>query len=174
MRSRCGPPGSSWGVNTECISCHDGAGHLENINLWLSKKKRADFWRQASFFGKTSVGPVFGRQQEFIVRDVGTGYSPRADYDSGYSLTTRSSLRVPRYKADATPTFILNGDKAQPGERERQAFARMLTSHPQFARAAVNPFLSGVLGPGILDPPLSSPLHPPHPAHPPPPPTPRH
>jgi hypothetical protein len=50
------------GVNTECISCHDGAGRLEKINLWLSKKKRAEFWRQASFFGKTSVGPVFGRQ----------------------------------------------------------------------------------------------------------------
>jgi hypothetical protein len=50
------------GVNTECISCHDGAGLLEKINLWLSKKKRAELWRQASFFGKTSVGPVFGRQ----------------------------------------------------------------------------------------------------------------
>jgi hypothetical protein len=37
-----------------------------------------------------------------------------------------------------TPAFILNGDKAQPGERERQAFARMLTSHPQFEGAVIN------------------------------------
>src|SRR3989442_12612316 len=142
------------GVNLECISCHDGAGHLEKINLWLSKKKRADFWRQASFFGKTSIGPVFGRQQEFIVRDVGAGYSPRADYDSGYSLETQSSLRVPRYKADVAPAFILNGDKANPGERERQAFARLLTSNPQFARAAANLFWKGVLGRGTGDQPF--------------------
>ena len=156
------------GVNTECISCHDGAGHLEKINLWLSKKKRADFWRQASFFGKTSIGPVFGRQQEFIVRDVGMGYSPRADYDSGYSLNTRSSLRVPRYKADVTPAFILNGDKAQPGERERQAFARMLTSHPQFARAAVNLFWAEFMGRGIVDPPFGFDMDRQDPAKPPP------
>src|SRR5207248_3715891 len=39
------------GVNLECVSCHDGAGHLEPINLWLSKRKRPEFWRQAAFFG---------------------------------------------------------------------------------------------------------------------------
>ena len=155
------------GVNTECISCHDGAGHLEKINLWLAKKKRADFWRQASFFGKTSIGPVFGRQQEFIVRDIGAGYSPRAGTDSGYKLTTKSSLRVPRYPAEIAPAFILNGEKAQPGERERQAFARLLTSDPQFARAAVNLFWAEFMGRGIVDPPFGfdmdrqDPLHPP-------------
>src|SRR5207245_3332988 len=118
----------------------DGAGQLEKIKLLRSKKKRAEFWRQASFFGKTSIGPVFGRQQEFIVRDVGAGYSPRADYDSGYSLKTQSSLRVPRYKAEVAPAFILNGDKANPGERERQAFARLLTSTPPFAKAEGHQF----------------------------------
>src|SRR6266478_7493615 len=41
------------GVNIECISCHDGAGHLEKINLWLAKRKRAEIWRQAAFFRKT-------------------------------------------------------------------------------------------------------------------------
>ena len=25
------------GVNLDCVSCHDGAGHLEKINLWLSR-----------------------------------------------------------------------------------------------------------------------------------------
>ncbi len=156
------------GVNTECISCHDGAGHLEKINLWLSRKKRADFWRQASFFGKTSIGPVFGRQQEFIVRDAGAGYSPRAGYDSGYSLTSRSSLRVPRYQAEITPAFILNGEKAQPGERERQAFARLLTSDPQFARAAVNLFWAEFMGRGIVDPPFGFDMDRQDPGHPPP------
>ena len=27
------------GINVECISCHDGRGHLEKINRWLCHKK---------------------------------------------------------------------------------------------------------------------------------------
>jgi len=51
------------GREFECISCHDGAGHLEKIQPVLAKKKRADFWRQASFFGKP-VSVLYCRQQE--------------------------------------------------------------------------------------------------------------
>ena len=28
------------GVNTSCISCHDGAAHLEKVNVYLAGKKR--------------------------------------------------------------------------------------------------------------------------------------
>jgi len=38
------------GVNLQCVSCHDGAGHLEKTNLWLSKRKRLEFWRQVIVF----------------------------------------------------------------------------------------------------------------------------
>jgi len=40
------------GINVECISCHDGRGHLEKVNQWLSKKTRQDFWKQAAFFAQ--------------------------------------------------------------------------------------------------------------------------
>jgi hypothetical protein len=135
------------GVDTQCISCHDGARHLEKVNLWLSRKKRADVWRQAAFFGKLKVEPVFGRIPEFVVNDTA----------GGYDLTTKSMLRLPRYKADVTPTFLLTGEKLElrPGETERQAFARMLTSHPQFARATVNLFWAELMGRGIVDPPFA-------------------
>jgi hypothetical protein len=36
------------GVSLECVSCHDGANHLEKVNLWLSQRKRVEMWRQAS------------------------------------------------------------------------------------------------------------------------------
>src|ERR1051325_2888938 len=35
------------GVRSQCISCHNGAGHLENINLYLSRHTRQQFWRQS-------------------------------------------------------------------------------------------------------------------------------
>lgn len=43
------------GVNLECISCHNGKGHLDKINLWLSGLKRKDLWKQAAFFSKLKL-----------------------------------------------------------------------------------------------------------------------
>ena len=41
------------GVNPGCVSCHDGAGHLEKVNLFFTGKTREQFYQQAAFFGKT-------------------------------------------------------------------------------------------------------------------------
>jgi len=148
------------GVDTECISCHDGRGHLEKINLWLAGKKRTDVWRQAAFFGKTYVAPVYGRIPEFLVKDSEKGYDPRA----------KSLVRLPRYKAAVEPAFLLTGEGlgSRPGEGEREAYARMLTSDPQFARAAVNLVWSKLMGRGIVDPPFGFDLARQDPANPPP------
>jgi hypothetical protein len=147
------------GVSLECVSCHDGAHHLEKVNLWLSQRKRAEMWRQASFFGKTYISPVFGRSPQFMVKDS----------RAGYDLTTRSSLRPPRdKKADVTPTFLLTGEQIPAGERPREAYARMLTTHPQFARATVNLFWAELMGQGIVDGPFDFDLARQDPKNPPP------
>ena len=41
------------GINFSCISCHDGKGHLEKVNVWLSRKKRSEFFQYASFLGNS-------------------------------------------------------------------------------------------------------------------------
>ncbi len=148
------------GVDTECISCHDGKGHLEKINLWLSGRKRTDVWRQAAFFGKTYVGPVYGRIPEFRVKDS----------EKGYDVSTKSITRLPRYKAAVEPAFLLTGEHYNPagGARERESYARMVTSDPQFARATVNLFWSKLMGRGIVDPPFGFDLARQDPANPPP------
>jgi hypothetical protein len=147
------------GVNLECVSCHDGAGHLEKVNLWLSQRKRAEMWRQASFFGKTFIDPSYGRFPHFQVKDT----------RKGYDLTTRSSLRPPRDKrAEVTPTFLLTGERPKEGENWRQAYARMLTSHPQFARATVNLIWTELMGQGFIEGPFDFDLARQDPKNPPP------
>ena len=148
------------GVDMECFSCHDGKGHLEKVSLWSTRQKRADVWRQAAFFGKTFVGPVYGRIPEFRVNDT----------EKGYNLKTKSVVRLPRYPADVTPTFVIDGTKfdAKAGEKEREQYARLLTAHPQFARATVNLFWAELMGKGIVDPPFSFDLDRQDPANPPP------
>jgi hypothetical protein len=146
------------GVNLECIACHDGAAHLEKINLWLSRAKRDEFWRQASFFGGIRIYRAFGIGQEFAVLDK----------EQRFDLQYPSVKRVQRYPKDTTPTFLLTGETAAPGEGPRRAYARMLTSHPQFARVAVNLIWSELMGVGIVDPPLDFDLDRQDPNHPPP------
>ncbi|MDX1984327.1 MAG: DUF1553 domain-containing protein [Bryobacteraceae bacterium] len=149
------------GVNLECISCHDGSAHLEKVNLWLSQRKRVEVWRQANFFGKTYIAPVFGRFPQFLVKDTA----------KGYHLTTMSAVRPRRDpKADITPTFLLDGARLAPGEHPREAYARLLTAHPQFARAAVNLIWAELMGTGIVDPPFDFDLARQDPKNPPPPP----
>ena len=133
------------GINLECISCHDGKNHLDKINLWLTERKRADLWRQAAFFSQVNLFRPYGDLvDEFVLSNDGKGY---------YDTSSHSVVRIQRYKADVRPTFILTGEHPEPGEDPRAAFARMLTSNIQFARATVNLFWSELFGVGIVDPP---------------------
>ena len=133
------------GINLECVSCHDGKGHLEQVNSWLTERKRVELWRQAAFFAKMRIYRPYGDMvDEFIVSDDG----------KGYDLAGKSVVRPPRYTADATPAFLLTGERPRPGEEPRAAYARMLTAHPQFARATVNLVWAEMFGAGLVDPPL--------------------
>jgi len=132
------------GINLECVSCHDGKRHLEKINSYLAKRQRADLWRQASFFSKTRVFRPYSIGQEFAVLDDA----------KGYDIKSKSVVRMERYPADVNPKFVLTGEQPRPGENWRAAYARMVVSHPQFARTTVNLIWAELMGVGIVDPPL--------------------
>jgi len=150
------------GINLQCVSCHDGARHLEKINLWLADRKRAQLWQQAAFFGRTRVlrrVEIATDRDEYSIDDKGPGYQANA----------RSVVRLPRGgQGMVEPVFLLTGERPQPGKPLRQELARMITSHPQFARATVNIFWAELMGVGIVDPPWEFDLGRMDPAKPPP------
>jgi hypothetical protein len=145
------------GLNLECVACHNGAGHLDKINLWLTERKREELWREAAFFGNLQIYRPPPRRQEFtVLEDTTRGYDAEAYpivVHTGYNPEAESFVRIQRWKADVTPTFILTGERPNPNENSRRAFARMLTQHPQFARATVNRIWAELMGVGIVDPP---------------------
>ena len=134
------------GINLSCISCHDGQGHLEKVNVWLSRKTREQFFRNASFLGRTRYLMYWenGRtlSNEFLIDDLAAGYDTKG----------ASMLRVARMGGSNEPAFLLNGDGPRPGEAPRDALARLLTADPQFARATVNMFWARLMGVGIVEP----------------------
>jgi len=129
------------GINYQCVSCHGGKGFLEKVSLDLTSKKRSDFWAMAAFFGRTRVR-VITYQDRYAITDDGTGYDTK-----GWS-----QVRLQRDGAAIRPTFILTGEKADLSKPLRPQFARMLTSHPQFARATVNLIWKQFFGLGVVDP----------------------
>ncbi|KAA0252294.1 DUF1553 domain-containing protein [Acidobacteria bacterium ACD] len=139
------------GVNVFCTSCHSGAGHTDEINLWLTTVSRKDFWGMASFWSRTTVQrqgtpPSF----TFLVGDRPGGT---------YQLGTTTGNKTPRdggvWAGGATsvsPRFVLTGEVPGTGEGYRGTLARMVTSHPQFARAHVNLLWKELFGLGIVEP----------------------
>jgi len=137
------------GFKTECVSCHDGRRHLEEINLYLTRQKRTDFWRMSAFFSRMNLRFItmdaFNRQFTARVNDVNGG---------AYMSIVSSSNPGPRpyrYGGPYTPKFMLNGEEPKSGEW-RKEFARMVTESRQFARASVNYIWEAMFGRGIVDP----------------------
>lgn len=134
------------GINLSCISCHDGKGHLERVNVWLSQKKRSEFFQNSAFMGNSRYLMYWehGKPQsgEFLIDD----------YNPGYDTKGASMIRVPRFGGPNSPAFIMTGEKPKAGVEPRVELGRMLTAHPQFARATANMFWARLMGFGIVEP----------------------
>ncbi len=134
------------GVNFSCVSCHDGRAHLEKVNVYLTGKTRRQFYQFASFLGNSRYLMYWehGKPQsgEFLIDDGASGYDTKG----------ASMIRVPRFGGPNDPAFILTGEKPAQGIEPRVEMGRMITAHPQFARAAVNMFWWRLMGLGIVEP----------------------
>ena len=58
-------------INTmDCLLCHDGAGHLDAVNLWGASKSRLEAWGMAAFFARTNrtapAGPIANTQKHTL------------------------------------------------------------------------------------------------------------
>ena len=151
--------------NFDCLLCHNGAGHLEQVNLWASQVTRAQAWGLAAFFSRTRL-TRYPREQinSFIVED---------DTRGGYRLNTDSGNRPPRLPAEGrapvvTPAYLFSGRQAGFQENYRHVLGEQVTSDFQFARATVNYIWAHFFGIGIVDPPDAFDLARLDPNHPPP------
>lgn len=138
-------------IPLNCLSCHSGFAHLELVNTGLAKKTRMEFWQNAAFFSQVTVVNERDATNNIIERVL-------SDNTTGsYRLNTTSGNKsarqpAPGQPAFVDPAFILTGEKPQAGETRRKAYGRMLTAHPQFARATVNYLWKELFGLGIVEP----------------------
>lgn len=127
-----------------CVSCHDGAGHLEAVNLGLSRVKRTQLWGLSAFFARTQFRPD---ATAININDQGTG-----SYRLNTLFGNKTARTPPEGFGDAAMPVYLDGGKPNEGETWRVAYARLLTADRQFARAAVNYLWKEMYGLGIVEP----------------------
>ncbi len=126
------------GINAvDCLLCHNGAGHLDSINLWGAQRARAEAWGMSAFFARVRQQRQSLSQQpnyaKFTISELNNGeYNLNTDFGN---RTTRQPING---QTTVAPKFILNGGGVNAGENRRQALGRLVTTDQQFARAAVN------------------------------------
>ncbi len=126
------------GINAlDCLLCHNGAGHLDSVNLWGSQRTRLEAWGMSAFFARVRRQRQSLSQQpnyaKFIVSELNAG-----EYQLNTDFGNRQTRAPINGVSTVQPKFILNGGGLNTGENRRQAMARLVTTDIQFARAAVN------------------------------------
>jgi hypothetical protein len=137
------------GLKTECISCHDGRNHLEQINVFMTQRRRSEFYGMSAFFSRTTYQRLnvdgFGQRARFFLVDRPAGaYSSAVDPNNPGPRPTRTG-------GPYTPKWMLSGETPQSNEW-RGDLARILTSDRQFARATVNYLWAALFNYGLVDP----------------------
>ncbi len=134
----------------DCLLCHDGRGHLDQLNLGASRGTRMEAWKLAAFFSRANLRRAPGTEQNrpYLLEDRPNGF---------YLLNTTAGNRTPRQAVDGVntvaPEYVFTGQRTPTNFRE--ALSDFLTSDPQFARAAVNYLWAELMGLGLVDPPDS-------------------
>ena len=158
------------GVQTNCISCHQGAYHLEDINVGLAKRKREEFWGMAAFLSSSVLfvneessdgDDAFIKVLKHVSVDdpnfvVGNGYLFAQDELNGGEYIANSpagrGMRPGRNGGLIKPKYLFTGEEPDEGETRIVAFARFLTKDRQFARNMVNRLWAMYFGEGFVNP----------------------
>ena len=140
----------------DCLLCHNGRGHLDQLSLWGRSGTRTDAWRMAAFFSRTRLSQPYNR----VVERTDFYYNSWevADVDAGqYVLNTTFGNRPNRAPIAGTlrnlqPEYRETGAKPESGENWRGAFAENMVKDPMFARNFANRLWKAMFNLGLVDP----------------------
>ena len=120
----------------DCLLCHDGRRHLDDISLWGKRPTRIDAQQMAAFFSRTRITRVASQADpnfnSFDISDVTAG---------NYALNTNFGNRPNRVPVGTVRAldaeYRINGWKPR-GSYWRADFAEFMIQDPMFARNLAN------------------------------------
>ncbi|SRR5579883_86604 len=149
-------------THVNCLLCHNGRGHLDQLSLWGSRTTRYQAWQLAAFLSHTQAANVKVTSGTTTLT-VWSLLDNTKGFTLDYTLNTKTGNRPARVAPAGCkpgqpcyyvpPQYIFNNNGPQAGENYRAALARNITGDFQFARAAVNYLWAYFFGQGLVDPP---------------------
>ncbi len=136
-------------AHMDCITCHDGAGHLDSLSLWGTQAKRPEALGLAAFFARTDLTiPAGNTARPWSVTDV----TANRNYNLNTTTGNRPARRAINGVNFVAPRYPFGGGTPRGGEAWRQALARLVTADFQFARATVNRIWKELMVIGLVEP----------------------
>ena len=135
----------------DCLLCHGGRGHLDQVSLWGSEVTRPEAQQMAAYFSRMRLSRNPAAQGEALYNSFEVGNARAGQYDLNTTYGNRPN-RIP-YGAQRnfTPRYRLGG--APPSGIEwRDAFAMEMTADPMFARNIVNRLWKHFFGMALAEP----------------------
>lgn len=160
------------GVKMECVSCHDGVYHLEEVNKGLVQHTRQQFWEMAAFLADAgtyceencyarSGFPLTFNWEYRSLPNVGPTnaehftFTYAGDFNNGHYVARSEAgegMRPSRDGGLIWPKYMFTGEEPDRRLPRRQEFARMLTADRQFARNMVNRMWKHFFGTAFVEP----------------------
>ncbi len=128
----------------DCLLCHTGRGHLDQLSLWGKSRSRMEAESMAAFFSRMVFTP--NPDKSIMVSEAPSG---------GYDLNTYDGNRPVRLPVagltSLTPAYRETG--ATPDNDDwRGAFAKNLVKDPMFARNLANRLWRQMFGLALVEP----------------------
>lgn len=133
----------------DCLLCHDGRRHLDELSLWGKSLTRMDAQKMAAFFSRINLTTNGNRESpyfnSFTVSDRSTG-----SYALGTSVGNRPNRPYVGTIRALDPEYR-DGSKPQ-GAYWRYDFARLVTEDPLFAINFANRLWKAMFNYGLVEP----------------------
>ncbi len=142
--------------NYDCLMCHSGRGHLEQINLWASGVQRSDAEQMSAFLSHE-------RHPGYVAPTTPTDTSAFYNGSSvvNEATTTNSSYSLPTTFGNRPNRSLINGNKTaspvyrtgqKPGSSNwRQEYATLLVNDPMFSINFANRLWKAMFNYGLVD-----------------------
>ncbi len=130
----------------DCLLCHNGRGHLNQVSLWGTAQTRLGAQQMAAYFSRMSFPAAASPARSFNVVDAPSG---------SYNLNTNSGNRpnrTPVGSISAVTPIYLGSESGPSSSNWREAFAEAMVADPMFARNMANRVWKQMFGLGLVDP----------------------
>ena len=135
----------------DCVLCHDGRNHLDQISLWGKSTTRLEAYRMAAFFSRVDVrgranvaGNFYNNSTDVTERATGT-YDLNTNFGNRPNRVGIGSIRnvTPEYRNGQAPAMNANW---------RALFADQITADPMFARNITNRLWKAMFNLALVEP----------------------